>query len=183
MFALCFIFSSSCVYAVVLPAECTFDLSPEYVADFHNPTDDGLFAWWGFDYNDATFRPENGGSTFEGYLFVTLKKELYNGYEYTGGSYQTYKDDFGYGKYEVIMKPAEGCGTVSASFPFDDYAFASGGKVEFDIEFICNPESGVREIQFNYWTQQTDGASGNEFRIIETDIYPNGLRACLKSFQ
>lgn len=80
--------------------------------------------------------------------------------EYFGGEARTYQF-FGYGDYEVRMKPSSAVGTVSAFFTCTgDYDIGQDGTPnpwdEIDIEFRGNLKNIV---QFNYFV---DGVGGHE---------------------
>lgn len=73
----------------------------------------------------------------------------------TSGEVQTYKK-YGYGMYQVRMKPIKHVGTVSAFF---NYARNDeiGESTEIDIEFLG---SDTTKVQFNY---HTNGVGGHEY--------------------
>lgn len=73
----------------------------------------------------------------------------------TSGEVQTYKK-YGYGMYQVRMKPIKHAGTVSAFF---NYARndETGEGTEIDIEFLG---SDTTKVQFNYYT---NGVGGHEY--------------------
>ena len=73
---------------------------------------------------------------------------------YTGAEYRT-KDFYGYGLYEVCMKPIKNVGVVSSFFT---YTGPSDGNPwdEIDIEFLGKDTT---KVQFNYFT---DGKGNHE---------------------
>ena len=75
--------------------------------------------------------------------------------EYNGGEYRT-KDFYGYGLYEVSMKPIKNIGVVSSFFT---YTGPSDGNPwdEIDIEFLGKDTT---KVQFNYYT---NGQGNHEF--------------------
>lgn len=77
------------------------------------------------------------------------------GIPYSGGEFRS-KDFYGYGLYEVSMKPIKNDGVVSSFFT---YTGPSDGNPwdEIDIEFLGKDTTIV---QFNYFT---DGKGGHEF--------------------
>ncbi len=87
--------------------------------------------------------------TFEDSVMkLTIDKNYFD--EYTAGEYRT-KDFYGYGLYEVSMKPISNNGVVSSFFtytgPSDDNPWD-----EIDIEFLGKDTT---QVQFNYYTNGT----------------------------
>lgn len=74
---------------------------------------------------------------------------------YTGGEYRSV-NAFGYGIYDVCMKPVRNDGVVSSFFT---YTGPSDGTVwdEIDIEFLGKDTT---KVQFNYYTK---GVGGHEY--------------------
>lgn len=74
---------------------------------------------------------------------------------YTGGEYRT-RQTFGYGMYDVSMKPIRNDGVVTSFFT---YTGPSDGTVwdEIDIEFLGKDTT---KVQFNYYTK---GVGGHEY--------------------
>lgn len=86
-----------------------------------------------------------------------LKMIINKNYEnkYTGAEYRS-NDSYGYGLYEVSMKPIKNDGVVSSFFT---YTGPSDGNPwdEIDIEFLGKDTT---KVQFNYFT---NGIGNNEF--------------------
>ncbi|TYQ13127.1 UNVERIFIED_CONTAM: Beta-glucanase/Beta-glucan synthetase [Acetivibrio alkalicellulosi] len=76
-------------------------------------------------------------------------------YPYKSGEYRT-TEYFGYGYYEVRMKPAKNIGTVSSFFTYTG-PWDGDPWDEIDIEFVGKDTT---KVQFNWWK---DGVGGNEY--------------------
>nr|WP_297937879.1 glycoside hydrolase family 16 protein [uncultured Lachnoclostridium sp.] len=128
----------------------------------------GNYFGMGFDYIDGNnMEVSNGwsnGGMFDctwssnnvkcnnGLLNLSINRN-WNGY--TGGEYRT-KQSFGYGMYDVKMKPAKNDGIVSSFFT---YTGPSDGTRwdEIDIEFLGKDTT---KVQFNYYT---NGQGNHEY--------------------
>ncbi|WEM43416.1 family 16 glycosylhydrolase [Photobacterium sp. DA100] len=99
-------------------------------------------------------------------MAIVLSDDPLLGYYYTSGELRT-TDFYGYGCYEVEMRPAAVSGVVSAFFtfmgPYDNVQGGNGHHNEIDIEFLGNDTSVV---QLNFWTNDDQYANGHE-QIIE----------------
>ena len=84
------------------------------------------------------------------------------GEPYTSGEYRTL-GFYGYGCYEASMKPAQGAGAVTSLFtyagPWDNGG--NGRHNEIDIEFPGTTD----HVQFNFWTNDDDYTSANEYLL------------------
>lgn len=98
-----------------------------------------------WSYNNVGFR--------DGKLNLSIYSDGRGGY--TGGEYRT-KQAFGYGMYDVSMKPIKNDGVVTSFFT---YTGPSDGTVwdEIDIEFLGKDTT---KVQFNYYT---NGVGGHEY--------------------
>ncbi|MDQ2077048.1 family 16 glycosylhydrolase [Marinimicrobium sp. ABcell2] len=76
-------------------------------------------------------------------------------YQYDCAEYATH-EFFGYGLYEVSMRPAPVSGVVSSFFTYTGPYYGGAPWDEIDIEFLGNDTS---QVQFNYYT---NGVGGNE---------------------
>jgi len=76
-------------------------------------------------------------------------------YNYECAEYTT-NDFYGYGLYEVSMKPAKVSGVISSFFTYTGPSYNGSPWDEIDIEFLGNDTT---KVQFNYYT---DGVGGNE---------------------
>lgn len=76
-------------------------------------------------------------------------------YNYACAEYAT-NDFYGYGLYEVSMKPANVSGVISSFFTYTGPSYNGAPWDEIDIEFLGNDTT---KIQFNYYT---NGIGGNE---------------------
>ena len=91
---------------------------------------------------------------FDGYLNLKIDRDYSTG-GYSGGEYRT-NDTFGYGMYDVSMKPIKNDGVVTSFFT---YTGPSDGTVwdEIDIEFLGKDTT---KVQFNYYT---NGVGNHEY--------------------
>ncbi len=132
--------------------------------------------WWNKDnvvYKDGTMQltmsdmPEDLQLTLEDYTQEELDALAAEGkdptqYKYYAGELRSYYN-YGYGDYEVSMKPAKKSGTASTFFlytgPGDRAPGASEDNPwdEIDIEFLG---SDTTKVQFNYYV---DGVGGHEY--------------------
>ncbi len=101
---------------------------------------------------NCTWRADN--VWFDGYLNLKIDRDYATG-GYSGGEYRT-NDTFGYGMYDVSMKPIKNDGVVSSFFT---YTGPSDGTVwdEIDIEFLGKDTT---KVQFNYYT---NGVGNHEY--------------------
>lgn len=111
----------------------------------------------------------------DGLLELVLDDTAQRGEPYTSGEYRT-TGYYGYGCYEVSMKPVARSGVITSFFtfagPFDNGG--NGQHNEIDIEFVGadgDPDGGISWVQFNYWTNDDAYASRNEIP------YPLGFDA------
>jgi len=96
----------------------------------------------------------------DGRMVIRLDDQSALGEPYSAGSYQSL-GFYGYGCYEVSVKPVAGSGTVTSFFtyagPFDNGG--NGKHNEIDIEFLGN-DTG--KVQFNFFTNDDEYNSQNE---------------------
>lgn len=91
-----------------------------------------------------------------GVMNLTINRDTQGGSKpYSGGEYRT-NSTFGYGLYQVRMKPCKNTGIVSSFFT---YTGPSDGTQwdEIDIEFLGKDTT---KVQFNYFT---NGAGNHEY--------------------
>lgn len=92
------------------------------------------------------------------HLLLDDKSQL--GEPYTSGEYRT-QGFYGYGCYEASMKPVKDAGVVTSLFtyagPWDNGG--NGRHNEIDIEFPGTTDG----VQFNFWTNDDDYTSANEY--------------------
>lgn len=113
-----------------------------------------------FSGNDTMFMGSNI-SVVNNNLRLELNSTPVNDKNYSGASLKSI-NFYGYGKYEVSMKPIDACGLISSFFLFQDGIDLSQYWNEIDIEFVCWQD--IRKIQFNHWN--TPGVT-NEQSILE----------------
>ena len=111
----------------------------------------------------------------DGLLELVLDATVQRGEPYTSGEYRT-TGYYGYGCYEVSMKPVARSGVITSFFtfagPYDNGG--NGQHNEIDIEFVGEDgdgDRGISWVQFNYWTNDDAYASRNEIP------YPLGFDA------
>ena len=139
-------------------------LKGETVADFSAGMPETMFAsdgWCnGSPFN--VFWKSNCVSFSDGVLHLGIQDaEGGDGWSYYGGEART-SLWYGYGDYEVCMKPAKVTGTASTFFtctgPYDTGLDGTPNRHdEIDIEFLGKDTTGV---QFNYFV---DGKGGHEY--------------------
>ena len=100
-----------------------------------------------------------------GAMSIQLDDEPSSGEPFTSGELRTI-DYYGYGCYEVGMKPVAESGAVTAFFtfagPFDTPTGGNGRHNENDIEFLGNDTT---RLQVNFWTNDDAYAGGHEHII------------------
>lgn len=101
---------------------------------------------------NCTWRSNNVSFTNDGKLRLGLTSSAYNVFDC--GEYQS-KYTYGYGLYEVSMKPAKNVGIVSSFFTYTGPAYGTQWD-EIDIEFLGKDTT---KVQFNYFT---NGVGGHE---------------------
>lgn len=97
-------------------------------------------------FGNCTWRAENVNFN-NGNMELSITKDSYGNTPYAGGEYRK-KEFFGYGMYDVRMKPIKNDGVVS---PFFTYTGPGDGNQwdEIDIEFLGKDTT---KVQFNYYT-------------------------------
>ena len=131
------------------------DNSYTLLADFSKGASDKFIpsdGWSNGSPFDCTWKKDN--CTFEDGL-MKLTISTYIPEEYNAAEYRT-NDFYGYGLYEVSMKPINNIGVVSSFFT---YTGPTDGNPwdEVDIEFLGKDTT---KVQFNYYT---DGKGGHEY--------------------
>lgn len=118
--------------------------------DYHNANEMDMADWENGDMFNCKWEPSNI-SFSNGIMDMKIDK---SGNKYTGAEYRT-KNYFGYGFYQVSMKPIKNDGVVSSFFT---YTGPSDGTTwdEIDIEFLGKDTT---HVQFNYYV---DGRGGHE---------------------
>lgn len=110
-----------------------------------------LSNWSNGDMFNCTWRPEN--VSFSNGI-MSLKID-WDGKGFTGAECRT-KEYFGYGMYQVSMKPIKNPGVVTSFFTYT--GLSDGTKWdEIDIEFLGYDTT---KVQFNYYT---DGKADHEY--------------------
>lgn len=102
---------------------------------------------------NCTWRKKNGEFSENG---MALKIDSDDGIlPYSGGEFRS-KDFYGYGYYEVVMKPIKNDGVVSSFFTYTGPSDNNPWD-EIDIEFLGKDTT---KVQFNYFT---DGKGNHEY--------------------
>ncbi|KCZ55997.1 family 16 glycosylhydrolase [Hyphomonas chukchiensis] len=114
-----------------------------YRSDFANP--DGHY---GGDWS-----PKNIKQTAEG-ADLEVRHEQSRSGPFTGAEMKTV-NTYGYGRYEVVMRPSKGSGLVSSFFTYTG-SYEGTAHDEIDIEFLGLDTS---RIHFNYFRKGKTGAS------------------------
>lgn len=115
------------------------ELQTWLVADRTSPT----IGFWRSDFRRAQAHADANG------LRLSMGRqtdEADTPYPWAGGEVRS-TQKYGYGRYDVVMKPARGSGLVSAFFT---YTGPESGDPhdEIDIEFVGN---NTRKVEFNAW--------------------------------
>ena len=110
--------------------------------------------WTNGDMFDCTWRANNVNFN-GGHMDISITNDWNGRGGHAGGEYRS-TDKFGYGYYQVSMKPAKASGIVSSFFT---YTGPSDGTPwdEIDIEFLGNDTT---KVQFNYYT---NGQGNHEY--------------------
>lgn len=103
---------------------------------------------------NCTWRKSNG-SIFDGSMKLTIDKDLLDKPPYSGAEFRS-RDFYGYGMYEVVMKPIKNDGVVSSFFTYTGPSDNNPWD-EIDIEFLGKDTT---KVQFNYFT---DSRGNHEF--------------------
>ena len=103
---------------------------------------------------NCTWRKDNG-SIFDGSMKLTIDKDLLDKPPYSGAEFRS-RDFYGYGMYEVVMKPIKNDGVVSSFFTYTGPSDNNPWD-EIDIEFLGKDTT---KVQFNYFT---DSKGNHEF--------------------
>ncbi|WP_159886775.1 beta-glucanase [Paenibacillus puerhi] len=101
---------------------------------------------------NCTWRAGNANFTSDGSLKLGLTSNYYNVFDC--GEYRS-TNKYGYGLYQVSMKPAKNTGIVSSFFTYTGPAYGTIWD-EIDIEFLGKDTT---KVQFNYYT---NGVGGHE---------------------
>lgn len=130
------------------------------LADFSGTYDDvsGKFefsdGWSNGSMFNCTWRKSNG-SISDGSMKLAIDKDLLDKPPYSGAEFRS-RDFYGYGMYEVVMKPINNDGVVSSFFTYTGPSDNNPWD-EIDIEFLGKDTTMV---QFNYFT---NGKGNHEF--------------------
>ncbi|MBQ7990433.1 MAG: glycoside hydrolase family 16 protein [Oscillospiraceae bacterium] len=133
------------------PDKLVFDLTGEPPAGFI--ASDG---WTNGNMFNVTWRKDNvifGDGRMR--LCIDRDSSPENGIPYSGAEYRS-DEHYGYGRYEVTMKPIKNDGVVSSFFTYTGPSEKNAWD-EIDIEFLGKDTSIV---QFNYFT---DGKGEHEY--------------------
>jgi len=110
--------------------------------------------WSNGDMFNCTWRAKNVKAN-NGLLNLSLTNDWGQQIPYAGAEYRT-RDKFGYGLYQVRMKPAKNTGIVSSFFTYTGPTDGTPWD-EIDIEFLGKDTT---KVQFNYYT---NGVGNHEY--------------------
>ena len=110
--------------------------------------------WTNGSMFNCTWRKRNG-CIFDGSMKLTIDKDMLDLPPYSGAEFRS-RDFYGYGMYEVVMKPIKNDGVVSSFFTYTGPSDNNPWD-EIDIEFLGKDTS---KVQFNYFT---DGKGNHEY--------------------
>lgn len=105
-------------------------------------------------FGNCTWRAENV-NFYNGNMQLSITRDPYGNTPYAGGEYRT-KEFFGYGMYDVRMKPIKNDGVVSSFFTYTGPVDGNQWD-EIDIEFLGKDTT---KVQFNYYT---NGVGNHEY--------------------
>ncbi|MCR6106860.1 family 16 glycosylhydrolase [Salipaludibacillus agaradhaerens] len=113
--------------------------------------------WKNDDYFFGCHWSQNRVNFYGGQMELSLRTNYSYAppYNYECAEYTT-NNFYGYGLYEVSMKPAKVSGVISSFFTYTGPSYNGAPWDEIDIEFLGNDTT---KVQFNYYT---DGVGGNE---------------------
>lgn len=145
--------------AVAIPAKArpTLPSAPGFITLLGDTLNDAFF--YRSEYANPTghyggdWSRDNIGQSAEGAGLEVRRHPSRSG-PYTGGEMKTLRT-YGYGRYEVVMRPAKGSGLVSSFFTYTG-AYDGNPHDEIDIEFLGLDTS---RIHFNYFRNGKTGAS------------------------
>jgi len=124
--------------------------------DYHDGNTMEIADGWtnGGMFSTCTWRSGNVGFG-DGKMYLSITSDPYGATAYAGGEYRT-KEFFGYGMYDVSMKPIKNDGVVSSFFTYTGPCDGNQWD-EIDIEFLGKDTT---KVQFNYFT---NGVGGHEY--------------------
>ena len=100
-------------------------------------------------------------------------------YPWSGGEIRS-QDRYGYGRYDVVMKPARGSGLVSTFFTYTGRDTGTPHD-EIDIEFVGN---NTQKVEFNAWRNGKSYGdlvfdlpfdAADDFHLYSFDWHPDGI--------
>ncbi len=130
---------------------------PAFITLFGSGTDPRVWYRSQFDNPDSflnvDWREANISASAEG-ISLAIERNDEPGNPYTSAELQS-QEFFGYGRYEVVMRPARGSGLVTSFFTYTGPHYDQPHD-EVDIEFLG---SNTRQVHFNYFRDGKVGAS------------------------
>ncbi len=105
-------------------------------------------------FRNCTWRAQNA-NFYDGKLRLSITNDPYGNTPYAGGEYRS-KEFFGYGMYDVRMKPIKNDGVVTSFFTYTGPTDGNSWD-EIDIEFLGKDTT---KVQFNYFT---NGVGNHEY--------------------
>lgn len=149
---------STFLSATVLPTSVSA-VTTTHFADSFNGLNTSAWSkadgWTNGSMFNCTWRASNVNFN-NGKMELSITRDTKGGTKpYAAGEYRT-NSTYGYGLYQVNMKPAKNIGTVSSFFTYTGPS-ANTPWDEIDIEFLGKDTT---KVQFNYYT---NGVGGHEY--------------------
>jgi|GEM_PF-2202476 len=132
--------------------------------DRHDNVNWEMASWSNGDPFANTWQTDN--ITFNnGIMTITLDNQgcpqTCDGKPYASGEYRTQSENYGYGYYEVRMKPAQGSGLMAGSFFTYRGVYGQSSHDEIDIEFL-GKDPNCQTLQLNYYVE----GRGNHEKVV-----------------
>jgi beta-glucanase (GH16 family) len=136
--------------AFILRFDRNFEPDDQYISDYAQGED-----WIATSYDPDNVTFDDAGMT------LTIEKRKQRGKPYTGSEFQQ-TGNYGFGRYEAIMKGAKGSGIVTGFFTHTGPYFDDPHD-EIDIELLGR---NTRSVQVNYFTNgEAEGG-----RVVDLDF-------------
>jgi len=150
-----FLITLACGLTVLMYVTSIFGLTTSHMGegfDYYNSSKwEKADGWSNGGMFNCVWRASNVNFS-NGLMSLAITRDPLGAYTYAGGEYRS-RDTFGYGRYQVRMKPAKNSGIVSSFFTYTGSPWD-----EIDIEFLGKDTT---KVQFNYFTS----GQGNHEKI------------------